>query len=235
MSTKLYFVKILADALEQPDPANALLAAFRQIETLGRTKQYAQGYEQYLRFIEEMRKKTVQPKTRQEALTGRYLLYISLQIATGLMDRSDPEVKSVIDLIKSKTTWRIAFENNIKAVSDSVLKPHELELLLEKENNVLFSFPITPAPITKTIAGITPGLYSLRLNTGRILLTAELSETDLLWAAAFPQKDLPLAASTEDEEPEPTRQFRLLDGCLQVRVFAHIKSGYIEIIKGPAK
>jgi len=80
--------------------------------------------------------------------------------------------------------------------------------------------------------GITPGKYSVKLNTGRILLTTELKETDLAWEAAFPGKNLALAAATEDEDTSPTRRFSLLSGDLQILVFAQMENGYIKIIMG---
>lgn len=52
MDNPLYFIKLLAGALQAPDPHSALKKAQATITELGRQPEYKQGYQQYLRFME---------------------------------------------------------------------------------------------------------------------------------------------------------------------------------------
>ena len=51
MSKDLYFIKILCDALGDPNPKNALHRAFSNINALGQEPEYAVGYEQFMQFM----------------------------------------------------------------------------------------------------------------------------------------------------------------------------------------
>ena len=53
MNDDLYFIPILAKALEQPDVETALRTAFAEIEEAGRQPQYQRGHQQFLRFMRE--------------------------------------------------------------------------------------------------------------------------------------------------------------------------------------
>ena len=53
MTDALYFITLIANALKQANPKEALKGAFKTIETLGRQPQYQQGYVQFQRFMEE--------------------------------------------------------------------------------------------------------------------------------------------------------------------------------------
>ena len=53
MPKPLYFIAILARALEQSDPKAALHKAFDEIRRLGRLPQYRLGYEQFQQFMGE--------------------------------------------------------------------------------------------------------------------------------------------------------------------------------------
>ena len=139
---------------------------------------------------------------------------------------------SLIELIETRPDWHETFKKRSITVAATKTKPLELKICIEKNNETLCSLPVSPDPFMKTIHDITPGKYSIKINTGRILLTTELKETDLIWEAAFPGKNLELAAATEDEETNPTRRFSLLTGDLQILVFTQMENGYIKIIMG---
>ena len=51
MSDDLYFIPIIAKALQQKDTEQALLQAFEQIKSLGRKPQYQQGLAQFEQFM----------------------------------------------------------------------------------------------------------------------------------------------------------------------------------------
>ena len=229
MLNELYFLKIIAKALTKTDMETALIAAFKEIETLGNIPEYTQGYKQYLWFMEEIHNILNQSA---DLLDNKMQIHdTALQVAAGLIDQHDQDIKAALALIKSRSDWLKVFRKITNTIVSTETKPLELKICIEKNNETIYSFPVRPGPIMETVSDITPALYSVKLNTGRILLTTELTESDLIWGAAFPEKDLELAAATDDEESKPTRQFSLLNDYLQIQVFAQMKSGYIKIIK----
>ena len=54
MPNDLYFIPILAHALERKNVQNALLAAFEKIHDMGRERQYSIGHAQFRRFVREI-------------------------------------------------------------------------------------------------------------------------------------------------------------------------------------
>ena len=229
MLNELYFLNIIAEALTKSDTKTTITAAFKEIEELGNTAEYALGYKQYLRFMKEIFSVLNQS---QDSYINTQIKDTALQIAAGLIDQRDTDVKTVIKLIESRPDWHETFKKRSIIVAATETKPMEHKICIEKNDEPFCSFFVSPDPFIKTIQGITPGKYSIKLNTGRILMTTELKETDLIWDAAFPEKDLALAATTDDEDTIPTRRFSLLSGDLQILVFAQMENGYIKIIIG---
>jgi len=88
----------------------------------------------------------------------------------------------------------------------------------------------------KTILMIQkPGYFEVKLNTGHILWQGNLIEKDLLWTKAFPERDFELAADTGDTDQPVTKELRLLNDELIIRVFPGIESGRLEIKVREAK
>jgi hypothetical protein len=59
MKDALYFLPMIAHALQQPDPAAALRDALARIRTMGHEPRYRLGYEQFLRFLDMARRPEV--------------------------------------------------------------------------------------------------------------------------------------------------------------------------------
>ena len=77
--------------------------------------------------------------------------------------------------------------------------------------------------------GVLPGLYRLRLSTGRLLWEGRLGEEDLLWRRAFPGECLQLAASTGDGERRVSRRIEMLGGEVVLSLLPGVETGAIEI------
>jgi len=84
------------------------------------------------------------------------------------------------------------------------------------------------SPDPAIIGNVLPGRYTVRFSNGRVLWEGELSKEDLLWAYAFPGKDLAMAAETEVSQGKPTRTISLLSGEIMLSVFAGLESGQIK-------
>ena len=61
MCDDLFFIPIITRALQQQDPRVALREALEKIKTMGRSPRYSRGYEQFLRFMDE-----ISPQDREE-------------------------------------------------------------------------------------------------------------------------------------------------------------------------
>lgn len=90
---------------------------------------------------------------------------------------------------------------------------------------------LTPCAATQEVQvpGITPGEYSIRLATGRLLWSGTLEKQDLLWAEAFPSAALPLAADTEEPRRVWTQELKLLRDEIVVHVYPGMEQGTIGI------
>jgi len=110
-----------------------------------------------------------------------------------------------------------------------------LELLVERDGTLVATVPVSRQPDSRVVGGIAPGLYRLKLDTGRLVWEARLTPSDVVWARAFARRPLPMAADTGTPVGQPTREATLLDGALRVRVFAGIEEGSLEITFGPWK
>ena len=52
MADDLYFIPIIARALEAPDPKTAVIEAFDRIHAMGQQPQYSHGYQQFAMFLD---------------------------------------------------------------------------------------------------------------------------------------------------------------------------------------
>ena len=80
-----------------------------------------------------------------------------------------------------------------------------------------------------TFRGVLPGLYTLRLGMGRVLWRAELYAENLLLERGPKAQPLRLAAATKPDEQRATREDRILDGELVVRVLPGLESGTLGV------
>ena len=56
MNNDLYFLPIIAQALQKPDPRAALRQALEKIRTMGEDPRYRLGYQQFVRFMDTTRR-----------------------------------------------------------------------------------------------------------------------------------------------------------------------------------
>ena len=102
--------------------------------------------------------------------------------------------------------------------------------VLEQLNGPAVRQAAVPVPGSTSLVRITPGRYSLHLETGRLLWTGSLRSTELLWEEAYPGEPLQLAADTAEDGRQATRELVLLDGEVVLRVLPGLESGCLEII-----
>lgn len=105
-----------------------------------------------------------------------------------------------------------------------------LELWLERGDVRVGALELERIPQEATFLNLQPGAYRLRTDTGWTLWEATLTPRELIWAEAFPQKGLPLAAQTEEVIFPVTREVSVLDGALTIRVRPGLESGVLELL-----
>ena len=110
-----------------------------------------------------------------------------------------------------------------------------LELQFEKDGLPLASLAIPPTSSARTVTGLSPGHYRIKLDTGWVLWAGRLEATDLLWARAFPGRELRVAASTESSGQLFTRELSLLGGTVVVRVQPGLEMGSFAVVFGIPK
>jgi hypothetical protein len=226
MSKDLYFIPIIADALKQPDSRVSLRAAIEKIQNLGRQPQYERGLQQFQQLMAQVKLNWEKSSQKPEDMALDVIRHLALQVTSGLLEGD--EVKAILDLIRSHPLWQEEFERLSRDASESEI-PRLPEIIIEKNGERIASIPCGNFPVTHKIQNVTPGLYTISLDTGRILWQEDLTEQELIWTIAFPEQALDLAADTGEGIERSTREIRLLDGSLIVRVFPELESGRLEL------
>ena len=229
MTKDLFFLKIIADALSQPNPKEAIRKAFNKITLLGSQPEYKQGFLQFQQFMSEVDKNWGTHSIEPEDMVLGIVRELALQLATGLFEGSRQQEQAIRDLIMSNPHWRDEFEKLCLEASKSEAPLSNLEIVLERNEENMDSIPLEKLPVVKKIAHVKPGHFIVKLSTGRILWQGDLAEKDLLWAKAFPEQYFELAADTGDTDQPVTKELRLLNDELIIRVFPGIESGRLEI------
>ncbi len=113
--------------------------------------------------------------------------------------------------------------------TESGPKYYQMEIMIERNSETIDSIAIEDLPVTRTIRSLTPGVFTVRLKTGRMLWEGKLTYKDLMWAAAFPERALDMAADSGETLNQTTLEIRLLDGEIILRIFPEIESGRMDI------
>lgn len=229
MTKDLYFLPIIADALRKAEPRAALRAAIEQIQTLGRQPEYEQGFLQFQRFMAEVKRSFEKRSQKVEDIVFDVIRGLALQVAADLLEGDQKETQVVLDLIGSQPRWQEEFEKLCGETSKFKVAQRIPEIIIEKNGERIASIPCGNLPVTHEIQNVTPGLYTISLDTGRIIWQEELTEQELMWTVAFPEQALDLAADTGEAVERTTREIRLLDGNLIIRVFPEVEGGRLEL------
>ena len=228
MNNDLYFLRILTEALKAPNPEPEIKKAFDKIENLGQQPEYRQGYHQFRQFMDKVKESGNITSVDSEDLRPEMIRDLVFQMATGLLDRDSIEGQRLLEIIRSKPEWQKEFDEVSAQTSEPEGLSGQIKIIVTKNGDTIGSIPAKASPFRQNIGNVTPGFYEIRLSTGRLIWQGELTAGDLFWAAAFPGQQLDMAADTKDTQPQPTREYRFLDGELTIRVFPAIESGRIE-------
>lgn len=100
-----------------------------------------------------------------------------------------------------------------------------IAFVIERNSEHFGEIVISPASVSNTIGGITPGRYAIKMSTGRVIWDGLITESDVIWEKAFKGEPLPLAAATGEARRSFSRREILLDGEVLMFVFPGVESG----------
>jgi hypothetical protein len=224
---RLYFIPIIAQALESDDPRRAMKEAFEEIRILGARKEYEEGFLQFQEFIKSTIKPSEEFSKKQLKLLRNAINRIIHDLGTDTFDGNEKQKEALIIALKKVPEWNEEYEY-IKEETNALISPEKsLEIEILRENQCICSYPVSPDPAH--IRSISPGKYTIQFSNGRLLWEGDLNKEDLIWAFAFPEEELEMAAETETSQRRPTRTISLLEGEITIRVFAGLESGQIRI------
>jgi hypothetical protein len=203
--------------------------AFDRIRQLGAKKEYKEGFHQFTQFVNAALK-SFGEEEMQEAQAVRGVIYhLIYLLATDTFEGKDEDREALLDALKENPEWNAEYERIQKEVDRFLPSDRPIEVEVLKGDQVLGASPITKK--LPPIGHITPGRYTVRLSNGRVLWEGYLEKEDVIWAFAFPEKDLPMAAETETHVQEPTKTLSLLDGELIMHIYAGLESGTMRLMR----
>lgn len=222
MNRDMYFLPLIAQALGQQDARHALVLAFEEVAALGRRPEYARGHAQFRRFME-----LVAAHRDDEVCAAVRRGMIAL--ASDTCDAGAGQWDAAFDLIAARPGWQSELDDLYTEAQRSKRNVEWLRLVLAKSGRVVRTIGISSNTGTESVSPISPGTYTLGLETGSVLWENTLREADLLWSQSARRRPLKLAAETPGAVAQPTREVSLLGGELSFRVFAGIEAGRIEV------
>ncbi|KPL24865.1 MAG: hypothetical protein AMJ75_02600 [Phycisphaerae bacterium SM1_79] len=220
MSRNLYFIPIIAGALQEPDIEKALKEAFCKIRRLGTEKRYAEGFSNFELFMASAYR-------HHRTTATDCALELIARLGTDTFEGGTKEERLLLDFIRSHPDLKTRYEaiRHMEEDEDLTQDFPVIGVLSDRGRDLTKAFSKVPG--CESFERILPGNYTIRLvNTGWIIWEGELTAKKLIWSEAHKGRNLPLAAG----EGQPTDEIDLLNnGEVILRTYAGIESGRIEI------
>lgn len=229
---KLYFIPVIVRALQSGDPRRALEQAFEEIRELAKEAEYQEGYQQFKEFIKTALTPSDEASDERVRLLKSAIYRLLQDLATDTFEGDEDQKEALLRILRSYPEWDTEYIRIVEELNALSLTNVQLRVELLRGDRIIGSLPLSPDPAI--IGSVFPGSYTVQFSNGRILWEGELSKEDLLWAYAFPGKDLAMAAETEVSQGKPTRTISLLGGEIMLSVFAGLESGQIRMESGKA-
>ena len=230
-SSSLHFIRLLLEAWESEDRKESLAEALREIARLGAKSTHNEDHANFLRFMDEVEDQLLaEPEaTRAHFLEAVRLLLPDLVADTweGTTEEKEailrlceahPDLKAELDQMRSELKPLLGLRGSL-----------QLELRRGPETEAVIPVPIGVKTIS--VPNIFPGAYTLTLSTGRLIWEGMILPEQVLWAEAYPGRDLEMAAQTGDLGQEATHVESLLNGELELRMYPGLEAGTMRIAR----
>ncbi|SRR6056297_88319 len=228
MDKNLFFIALIDEALKKPNPKFHLKEAFAEIMKLGAQTHFEQGFSQFQCFITEVGKNWERGYSKLE--DAHFLQDMAFQIATDIFAGDLQHAEKALELIRRHPELNYEYETFCKEAERSEAISQPVGIDIKYDGKYFASCSLSKSEPVKKICKIYPGAYSIQLSTGRRIWQDELTEKDLLWGYAFPEREIKLAADTGETIEGVSRQINLLKGEMTLRIIPQIESGCIEFI-----
>jgi len=216
MSENLYFITIIARALQEPDIEEALRKAFGKIKQMGAEERYAEGFTNFELFMEAA-------YNRNQVTTTDHARELIIQLGTGMFEGIAQEKETLLDIIASHPEWKAEYEAFCQMEADNDLTQNLPVIEVSSDKGFVTRKTFEKVPGRESFDRILPGNYRIKLvNTGWIIWEGRLTANELI---EHEDKNLRMAAESEDDHDKKI----LLDGDMIVRTYAGPESGRIEI------
>lgn len=221
MDRSLYFIPLIAKAVGESNPKRALIDAFKEIEILSKDSRYLIGFDNFLAFM----KKSAENWMVQNGLETNAIDYTGSELTRILIEKKyleDPDALS--------SDFYHGLEQGIGNLSLVESNPPPVQLLVNCNHIPIATIQVVPHKAVHRIANVYPGYYEFELECGWLLWAARLSENDLVMTTVFPDENLKMAADTgEISHIAPSREVKVLNGELVIRIIPGLEDGWLEI------
>lgn len=214
MSENLYFMPIIAQALQEPDIEEALKKAFRKIKRMGGEERHAEGFINFELFMQEV-------YNRHRITTTDHVRELMAQLGTGMFEGPIQEKQSLLEIINSLPEWKAEYEAFCRMEADANLMQESVVIEVSNDEGMVIRKTFEKVPGCESFDGILPGNYKIKLvNTGWVIWEGKLTAEELI------DENLGMAAATKGMF---TYEEILPDGDMILRTYARPESGRIEI------
>ncbi len=227
MSHELYFIPIIARAIEQRDVSRALRDTFAEIERLGHQPDHAWGYSNFQRFMAEAARSPA--ACQLEALQADGLRALIAELGTDTFEGDEAERQCALKLLGERPKWQAEYERFCTEHGTRCDESSEPQIVLMRGTEIVGRMELDRAGARRSVSDVSPGVYSLASDSGRLIWESRLTDRDLIWSSAYPGRSLDLAADTGESVANTSREETLLDGELILRVIPGLEAGRIEL------
>lgn len=226
MSNHLFFIALIEQALRSRSPKAALRQAFSEIQRRCEQEGFDQAAGQFVGFMDEVAR---QVKGRMATLGSINQQELAVDLAFVTLMQDDGASPFASESFPEGMEWSSQHEHFIAMMKPLAQPAHLATIVLDRDGQILREIVVDRLPSFSTVQGITPGHYTLALQTGRLLWEDTLCDDDLCWTSAFPGRPLALAAATLEQGGQPSRTIRLLNGGITLSIFPGLEQGRLEI------
>lgn len=223
MSDDLFFIPILAAAVKDADPTTALEQALDRIHKMGAAPDHSNGHRQWRRFMESA---TASVDERERLAVADAAIWMAIARLCG----EDAETGGVLAGSRrgqrpARGSADLSMMRQLRAVGR---RRESAVLMIQRESRIVATRCLEPVDRT-SIDGVCPGIYTLTLDTGRVLWSGHITDADLIWDRAFPDRPLPVAADSIPSSATPTRTISLTVAPVALAVYPGMETGSLRL------
>lgn len=223
--SELSFIPLIADALGEDDGPGALQHVFTKLQQLRGDESALPMVQSFDAFMATVGAFFVQASLDSLEEAFQIDLYSDLFANDG--DESDHH-SAARQVLQKNLSWPTI----LKALDPELIipLPEIARANLIQNGTPIETLSIKRGQVISSTVPIQPGEYTLELETGLRLWERALERRDVIWSDDSNSKRFAVAASSDaGAAAHPTVEEAVLAGALDIRVFAGIEAGWIEI------